>query len=151
MMFLKVVGFSFIAFAFGVIVSLGVFAVLIAVGLVPRFADKTDTADHIFWYEDVIVLGILAGVFGSVFQGTIKPATLLGETVGWQVFAQFFLGLYGIFTGMFVGCLAVAIAEMLDSIPIFARRISFEKGLGIALLGLSLGKLAGSLVYFFTN
>ena len=35
---------------------------------------------------------------------------------------------------MFIGCLALAIAEMLDSIPIFARRISFRHGLGWAIL-----------------
>ena len=41
-----------------------------------------------------------------------------------------------------------AIAEMLDSIPIFARRIAFRQGLGVAVLAVAAGKVAGSLVYF---
>ena len=58
---------------------------------------------------------------------------------------------FGLFSGMFIGCLALAIAEMLDSIPIFARRISFRHGLGWAILGMAAGKLCGSLLYFATE
>ena len=54
----------------------------------------------------------------------------------------------GCFAGMFVGCLALAIAEMLNSIPILARRIGFRHGLGIAVTAAALGKAAGSLIYF---
>ena len=56
-----------------------------------------------------------------------------------------------IVSGMFIGCLALAIAEMLDSIPIFARRISFRHGLGWAVLGMAAGKICGSLFYFATE
>ena len=62
---------------------------------------------------------------------------------------EVFLGTAGLFMGMFVGCLALAIAEMLNSIPIFARRVSYRHGLGIAVLAVALGKLAGSLYYFW--
>ncbi|MDE5866342.1 MAG: stage V sporulation protein AB, partial [Lachnospiraceae bacterium] len=44
--------------------------------------------------------------------------------------------------------LALAIAEMLNTIPIFSRRIGFRHGLGIAILAVALGKLVGSLIYF---
>ena len=47
-----------------------------------------------------------------------------------------------------MGCLALAIAEMLNTIPIFARRIGFRHGLGIAMLAVALGKLMGSIIYF---
>lgn len=66
----------------------------------------------------------------------------------WNLIGTVFLLLFGIFAGIFVGCLALAIAEMLNTIPIFARRIGFRHGLGIAILAVALGKLAGSLVYF---
>ena len=59
-----------------------------------------------------------------------------------------FVVVYGLFGGMFVGCLALAIAEMLDSIPIFTRRIGFRHGIGIVILCMSVGKLLGSLIYF---
>jgi len=55
---------------------------------------------------------------------------------------------FGVFAGIFVGCLALAIAEMLNTIPVFARRIGFRHGLGVAILSVALGKLCGSLIYF---
>lgn len=54
----------------------------------------------------------------------------------------------GFFTGCFVGCLALSIAEMLDSIPIFARRVRLKWGIGIAIFMVALGKMAGALLYF---
>jgi stage V sporulation protein AB len=53
-----------------------------------------------------------------------------------------------VFAGIFVGCLALAIAEMLNTIPVFARRVGFRHGLGVAILGVAFGKLVGSLIYF---
>lgn len=122
--------------SFGFIVSAGVFTVLLAVGLIPRFAGKTHTGDHIFLYEEMVVAGSIIGNLWSVFQISIG----LG---------QWFLILFGFFAGIFVGCLALAIAEMLDTIPIFARRIGFRHGLGLVVLSVAFGKLLGSLIYFF--
>ena len=69
-------------------------------------------------------------------------AVLDGLGVGFQA-------VFGLFAGMFVGCLALAIAEMLDSIPIFTRRISFRHGLGCAVLAMAVGKFCGALFYFW--
>ena len=140
---------AFGALCAGLIIAMGVFSVLIAVGLVPRFAGKTDTADHIFLYEDLIVIGIVFGTFISVFMEYIPPGIGLNRFAVWEWLSLILLVLYGVFTGIFVGCLAVAIAEMLDAIPIFARRISFEKGIGIAILFAALGKFCGALYYYY--
>ena len=71
------------------------------------------------------------------------------ESVGlWTAAGVLAQAIFGLFSGMFIGCLALAIAEMLDSIPIFARRISFRHGLGWAILGMAAGKVCGSLYYF---
>ncbi len=69
----------------------------------------------------------------------------------WQAAGSLMIAIYGIFAGMFVGCLALAIAEMLDSIPILARRIGFRHGIGAAILGMAVGKLLGSLYYFYAG
>lgn len=66
----------------------------------------------------------------------------------WKWIGSAVLILWGFFAGMFVGCLALAIAEMLNSIPIFARRIGFRHGLGVAIAAAAFGKLLGSLLYF---
>ena len=128
------------------LISMGVFSVLIAVGLIPRFAGRTNTADHILLYETCIVAGTILGGILTVFWNqlpVLPPSPRLMAYLN-----RFLLGIYGFFTGIFVGCLSVAIAEMLDAIPIFARRIGLQKGIGLAILSFACGKLAGSILYY---
>lgn len=137
----------------GILVSGGVFSVLLAVGLIPRFAGKTQTAKHIWLYENMVVLGTITGCILSVFEPFVQVGAWAVSHSGfwYDVFGTVIwvvLVLYGLFAGIFVGCLAIAIAEMLDSIPIMTRRLGFRHGLGIMVTALAFGKLAGSLFYF---
>ena len=150
--FLAILGASF-----GFIVSGGVFTVLISVGLIPRFAGKMHVAKHIFVLEEMVVFGTLFGDFVSVFGDWANLGKWVvshqifgvGNTTGiWRMTGYAILLVFGIFSGIFVGCLALAIAEMLNTIPIFSRRIDFRHGLGFAILAVALGKLTGSLIYF---
>ena len=141
-MFLKQLFLAIIGLSSGLIVSGGVFTVLISVGLIPRFAGKMHVARHIFALEEAVVFGTVAGGCSSVFYKS------LGEGILPPWSGTAFLIVFGFFAGMFVGCLALAIAEMLNSIPIFSRRTGFRHGLGIALLFAALGKMAGSIFYF---
>ncbi len=143
--FLGVLGISF-----GLMTAGGVFTVLLAVGLIPRFAGKTHTGRKVMLYETMVILGTLAGDVFSIFEPQMgAAASRIGvpEPV-LSALGGLFLLCYGLFAGIFIGSLAMAIAEMLDSIPIFARRIGFRHGLGIAVLAMALGKAAGSLYYF---
>lgn len=142
--------------SYGLLAAAGVFTVLVAVGLVPRFAGKTHTARKAVLYEEMVIFGTLAGSFLSIFTRYCQfgawwqsrfpeqEGLLQGIGIFWQ-------GVFGLFAGMFIGCLALAIAEMLDSIPIFARRVSFRHGIGLAVLSMAAGKLCGSLIYFWTE
>lgn len=149
--FLGIIGISS-----GILVSAGVFTVLLAVGLVPRFAGKTHTGRKIFLYEEMVVLGTLAGDFLSVFTDYgylgewIRQELLFGASTVrvWRLISGVIVAAFGLFAGVFVGCLALAIAEMLNSIPILTRRIGYRHGLGIMVLAIALGKLTGSLLYF---
>lgn len=136
----------------GILVSAGVFTVLLSVGLVPRFAGKTHTGKKIFLYEEMVVFGTLAGCLASIFPEMLIFCRKLGRTfMGKAAFGCLVLTaevLTGLFAGIFVGCLALAIAEMLDSIPILTRRIGFRHGLGLMVLAIALGKALGSLLYF---
>ncbi len=145
MILLGVIGISS-----GIMVSAGVFTVLFVVGLIPRFAGRTDTAQYEIFYEECIVFGsILADVL-SVFpiQGSIGQ--FIGQIPFSEVLFTILLALIGIFSGIFVGCLSIALAEVLDGIPIFARRIKLKMGVSIAVLAVALGKVAGS-IYYFSN
>lgn len=142
--------------SYGLLAAAGVFTVLVAVGLVPRFAGKTHTAEHVILYEEMVIFGTVTGCVLSVFsrycqfrawwQQRCPQYEAVLEMAG-----VFFQAVFGLFAGMFVGCLALAIAEMLDSIPIFTRRISFRHGLGLAVTGMAAGKICGSLLYFLTE
>jgi len=155
-MFLRQMLLAVIGVSAGLIVSAGVFTVLISVGLIPRFAGKMHVAGKVFVLEEMVICGTLAGGFFSVFGdwgmigAFVKKHALFGRaTEGvWNLSGTVFLILFGVFAGIFVGCLALAIAEMLNTIPVFARRIGFRHGLGIAILAVALGKLAGSIIYF---
>ena len=139
----------------GLLVSGGVFTVLLSVGLTPRFAGKTGTASYILKYENGIISGTILGAICSTIPIAGKLGlffknwfSYMGER--WEILNSLFflisrilLVFSGFSTGVFVGCLAMAIAEMLDSIPIFTRRISFRHGLGIAVIAVAVGKMVG--------
>lgn len=156
-MFLKQIFLAVLGLSFGFFAAGGVFTVLISVGLIPRFAGKMHVSNKVFLFEEAVVAGTLLGDFLSVFDRyaqfgrRILDSNIFGKVLTeevWHYIGTVILILFGLFAGIFVGCLALAIAEMLNSIPIFARRINFRHGLGIAVLAVALGKAVGSLVYF---
>lgn len=138
----KIILLWIIGISSGIMVSAGVFTVLFVVGLVPRFAGRTDTARCELFYEECLIFGAVLADTLSVFP--IKGSLGGGPHMLWTVL----LILIGIFAGIFVGCLSIALAEVLDGIPIFARRVKLKMGVSIAVLAVALGKIAGSLVYF---
>lgn len=142
--------------SYGLLAAAGVFTVLAAVGLVPRFAGKTHTAKYVLIYEEMVVFGTLTGCVLSVFSrycqfGAWWQRHFPDQTALWMGLGTGGQLIFGLFAGMFIGCLALAIAEMLDSIPIFTRRISFRHGIGLAILTMAAGKLCGSLFYFWSE
>ena len=153
---LKQIFLAIIGASYGMLAAAGVFTVLVAVGLVPRFAGKTHTAKHVLVYEEMVVFGTIFGGLISVFpEYSQVAASVRGRYPDmmqfWEALGVFGQIIYGLFRGMFTGCLALAIAETLDSIPIFTRRISFRHGIGLAILSMAVGKVCGSLIYFWTE
>jgi stage V sporulation protein AB len=129
----------------GLMVAAGVFTVLFVVGLIPRFAGRTYTAKYELFYEECLVFGAIAGDVLSVFSITASIDFLP------RIVQTIILIIIGIFTGIFIGCLAIALSEVLDGIPIFARRVKLKKGVSIAVLAVAIGKLVGSLIYFING
>lgn len=151
MIYLKYALLILSVFGFGLLSSGGVFTVFVSVGLVPRFADKTHTAAHIIRYENCIVTGAILGcIFSLYYEGLTPLIAGFGNQYipYWEIWGSIILAVFGIFAGMFVGCFAIAIAEMLNTIPISVRRIRLGQGAGIVLLALALGKSVGSFIYY---
>lgn len=129
--FLAVIGFCA-----GVIIAGGVVGLLIGLSIVPRYAGVTHTGKHILLYEDITLLGI---VFGNLFF-----------LYGWHIpGGVVFLGLCGLFSGIFLGGWIMALAEMADVFPIFSRRIKLTNGIRLVVIAVALGKTLGSLYYFY--
>lgn len=126
----------FIGLSSGLMVAGGVFAVIVIIGIVPRMAQLTGGEKHIMLYENCIGGGISAGAWNLLFPMNFQFAGQLGNVIS------------GLFFGIFVGCLAVAIAEVLDVIPILCRRSKMTRRLPWLLLAISLGKTAGVFLYF---
>lgn len=136
----------FVGISSGSFVSGGVFTTLIALGLLPRFAGKTHTEHHVLFYENAVVCGTWIAMLVTVWPALGWVLAKMSELLLPVVYAIFVTG--GFLSGCFVGCMALAIAEMLDGIPIFTRRVSLKRGVGIAVLGVAIGKLIGSILYF---
>lgn len=151
--FLKQCLLAFLGLSAGLSVASGVFTVFTAVGLVPRFAEHTKSANRIMLYENMIILGCFLGCVYSLFSGLVGglriPEVLPGSFGRLLVFLV--LCIAGIFTGIYVGTLAISIAEMLDAIPIMVHRINVKRGVGLVVTGLAAGKLVGSLFYYLNG
>lgn len=114
----------------------GFFALIIALGIISRFAHQTKTAKHILLYENVVAAGGIFGNLWYLFEWRL-PLGILGQV------------LYGSFAGLFVGAWAMALTEIIDTIPIFMRRIYLRKGLVWIVWGLAVGHSAGGLLYYY--
>lgn len=142
MTFIKQVLLLFMGLCGGGIVAAGVFAFITILGLVPRLAARTHTASQVMRYENWIVLG---AVFGNVVDLFDMPLAV-GPVLGW-----IFLTVWGVASGIFIGCLVMSLAETLDTVPTINRRIRLAVGIQYVIAGIGLGKMVGSLVYFLYN
>lgn len=124
--------------SFGVTTAAGVFAFITMLNVIPRLAHRTGTAAHLYGYENAIILGGTLGNVANLFVDHF-PVTQLG------------IAIFGLGAGVYVGCLAMALAENLRVIPIFVRRLKMKEGLPIVLIAIALGKLAGTIFQYFLS
>lgn len=119
----------------GTIIAGGITGLLIGLAIIPRYAGITRTARYILFFEDICFLGITLGNILYLFKIRIP----LGNPL---------IIIYGLFSGIFLGCWILALAEMADIFPIFARRIRFVRGLPAVILSIAVGKCLGSLFFY---
>ena len=120
----------------GIVIASGIVALLIGLNIIPRYAGITHTANHILLYENAAMLGAL---WGNLF--TIYPWYLPFSHVGTAVF--------GLFGGVFLGSWIIALTEVMDIIPIMARRTGIVKGLGAVIIATAAGKILWSLLFYY--
>lgn len=127
---------SFLGLSTGLGISAGLFAFLVALGVISEFADRTHTGKYVLVYEDFIILGGILGNLIWVFDISLAH-------IPW------ILPVFGLFSGIFVGCWSMALADILNIFPIFIRRAKITSGISILVISMALGKSLGALLYFF--
>lgn len=143
-MFLKSLIMIGIGLCGGIGVAAGTFAFMIIIRILPRMIQKAKLEHKVIYIENMVFRGILFGTVLSLFSWKKKWLfDLLGKTL---------LTIFGMSAGIFVGCLAVALAEILDTFPIFFRRVNLDERYGeILLFVMAMGKMIGSLFFFLTG
>ena len=131
---------AIIGFAGGVSVAAGTFALITALGIIPRLASRMGVAEHVYKLESAIVLGGTIGSLLSVYHFPMR----IGD-VGIIIF--------GLFAGIFVGCLSMALAEAIRVFPILCQRINLNYGIYLLIFMMAAGKALGTLyqMYFELN
>lgn len=113
----------------GALIAGSFLAFLSMIGVVPRLAGLSKTISHAMLYETCITLGGVLGTAVFIYRWHIP--------LGYPL-----LILYGLFGGIFTGCLIGALAEMLKSLPVFSRRMKLRDGIPFVIYSIALGKIA---------
>lgn len=120
----------------GAAVAAGTFAFIMIIGVVPRLIGKCHRAAGTMCFENCIISGAVFGCIWSVFSEMSIP------------FGKWMVSVYGLSAGIFVGCIAIALAEILNTFPIIFRRTHLKEGLFWVIFCLAIGKTCGSFYYF---
>lgn len=141
-MIIKYIVMALTAFGGGAVISAAVFALIASTGVITRMAGKTHTAKHVRTYETAVVIGGILWNVIWVFSVRIPLKAEIYQSLQFVMsFAQ----------GIFVGCLAVSLAEALNATAIFARRVKLKVGLSFVILAVAVGKVLASVIQFTNN
>ncbi len=131
-MIIKILIVIFLGLASGLAVGSGFVAFLTVLGVIPRMTQLSKTMKMIQHYEWAVVIGALTGVLASLRDPVCH-------------ISPFFLIPLGITGGAFVGMLAAALTEVLNVLPILAKRIRMDGEIVILIMAIVLGKIFGSI------
>ncbi|NGM81547.1 stage V sporulation protein AB [Paenibacillus sp. 7124] len=120
----------------GIAVGGGVIALFVVLDMIPRLAQLTGSYDKVHWYEGAMVCGSLFGTVSDFWNWKMASGPVVVTAVG-------------LFDGIFVGMLAAALTEVLNVLPILAKRLHMTSYLFGLLMAMVFGKVAGSLFDWF--
>ena len=125
----------FIGFCAGIIVAGGVSGLLIGLSIVPRYAGITHTADQIFLYEDLTLLGTVAGTVVTLVSDQNSAGT-------------FFPGCLRSIFRNFPGRLDPCTGRDRKSLSRLCQTLKLSQGLSPVIISIAAGKALGSLFYY---
>lgn len=121
---------------FGFAIASAISSFLLLIGIVQKLAERTCTTHRLTLYKWTLCSGIIAGAYVVA----INPMIRLGPVVGTLVCT---------FMGMYVGVVAISLAETLKVIPILFKKTNLIIGTKMLIFAVAFGKMLGSLLYFF--
>ncbi|NOU64489.1 stage V sporulation protein AB [Paenibacillus sp. LMG 31461] len=107
-------------------------AFLVVLDIIPRLAQITRSFSKIHAYEAAVVLGSLFFTWVD-FSDLHMHLFPMGAA------------LFGLFAGCFVGLLAAALTEIVNVLPILAKRVGMDSYRIVLLMAMIFGKVIGSL------
>lgn len=119
----------------GTVLGTGIVSFISMIGVIPRLLSQPKIRSHYLAAGTAASLGIIVGTIFYTCEVYLPIPNIL-------------IGIFSLGYGMFIGCLAIALTEVLDVIPIMQRRLKLKKGLHLIIVVLSIGKLVGTLYYW---
>jgi len=117
----------------GLAVGSGLVSLLIILDLIPRLAQLGKAYRQAVWFETAVTAGAL---FWTVI-----------DLLNWKLYLPNYavMPIAGMLDGLFVGMLAAALTEVMNVLPILAKRMKLSKHIAALVWAMVLGKTAGSL------
>lgn len=124
---------AFLGLAGGLAVGSGLVALLIVFDLIPRLAQLANAFRMSVWFETALISGTLYWTFADFWDWSFTIPPILG------------LSWIGLLQGIFVGMLAAALTEVINVLPILAKRMKMSAYMVSLVMAMVLGKIVGSL------
>lgn len=134
-------------FAAGFITAAAYVAFVAMLGIFPKVAAKTKTADECILYENCLMLGILLSVLVQFFL-SYESAGMIAPAAMQNFLGILFLCLIGLFGGIYIGFLIGGLSEVLNVIPIYAKKAHIKRRAGLVIICFALGKGLFMLIQF---
>lgn len=140
-MLIKNILFVLFLSAAGAAISCGFVAFITLLGVFEKLSEQIKVMKS----SKIIEYLIIAGVnLGNLFFLLGRPINFANRNVMLILYI-----IFNLFGGMFVGCLAGALAETLTIFPIISRRFGVRTLLPYILISAALGKVFGSFVELY--
>lgn len=123
----------FLALSGGIVVGTSFVALLVIFDLIPRLAQLTNSYHLSHLFELALISGALYFTLSDILDFHLRlPLEIATACIG-------------ILNGMFVGLLAAALTEVMNVLPIIAKRLRLSRAMVALMMAMVIGKTIGSL------
>jgi stage V sporulation protein AB len=121
-----------VGLAGGLAVGGGFVAFLVVLDIIPRLVQLSKSYNSIHLYEGAVVTGVMVWSTMDFFNWQLQLSPVC-------------TGYIGLLAGCFVGMVAAALTEVINVLPIMAKRLGMDGYMMWLLTAMILGKVLGSL------